>query len=779
MKKQTILAVAAAMLTACAQNDIQELPSTGSSHLYVTTEQPETRIQLDDACRTVWTAGDEVSVFNYSTANERWRFDGQTGDTEGTLSKISGVIGHNLVSLYALYPYCTTNRRTENTTLSATIPIEQIYSVNSYDPATNLMIGSGNKDEISFKNLLGWLRLEIVGNNSVSKIMFQGNSNETLTGKFLIFPEKLTLKSAPDETDKSGVKLYLNCKESVALSETPTSFYFGVVPQTFSNGFTITIYGTDGSEMTVSTHKSISIRRNHIVPMSTITYLGDNTSIPDNEIWYTSSNESILDLKTRKSYRNNIVSHYYKDGKGVIEFEKDLTFIEDSIFMDCTSLTSMTLPHSIEKIGDRAFGWCYKLTSIDLKTKIQAIGNGAFCYCYNLIDFQMPESIQEIGYSAFSNCQRLKHIALPNSIFKIGQRAFENCYELDNIKLPKDITEIEFSVFSRCTNLKNIELPDNLVSIGSYAFERCALPEIIIPQSVNSIGSYAFADSGIENITLPDNLTSIESGTFSRCLHLKTITIPENITYIGESAFSGSGLTKITIPENVKSIGMYAFYDCQNLESVRVTNGSIGESAFALTTNLKNINIDGVTTIGASAFFNCGLSSIVIPSSVDAIDFRAFYSCDQLSEVIVVGSGNTYIGIDAFSKCNQLTSLIIGDGVASIGLRAFEYCISLKEVSLSNNLLSIAEKAFSGCKSIEQLTLGTNILSIGNRAFLNCSNLKEVFCKAPVPPILLGTECFTGTSIKNLYVPNDKLGAYHSASGWKDCFPNIIGTIFN
>lgn len=36
--------------------------------------------------------------------------------------------------------------------------------------------------------------------------MLQGNSNETITGKFLILPEKLTLKSAPNETDKSGVK---------------------------------------------------------------------------------------------------------------------------------------------------------------------------------------------------------------------------------------------------------------------------------------------------------------------------------------------------------------------------------------------------------------------------------------------------------------------------------------------------------------------------------------------------------------------------------------------
>lgn len=69
---------------------------------------------------------------------------------------------------------------------------------------------------------------------------------------------------------------------------------------------------------------------------------------------------------------------------------------------------------------------------------------------------------------------------------------------------------------------------------------------------------------------------------------------------------------------------------------------------------------DGVTRIGAKAFFSCrSLTSITIPDSVTSIDEYAF------------------------SGCTNLTNITIPDSVTSIGDRAFEDCTSLTSIKIA------------------------------------------------------------------------------------------------
>lgn len=65
---------------------------------------------------------------------------------------------------------------------------------------------------------------------------------------------------------------------------------------------------------------------------------------------------------------------------------------------------------------------------------------------------------------------------------------------------------------------------------------------------------------------------------------------------------------------------------------------------------------DGVTTIGAFAFFDCDISNIAIPNSVTIIGDSAFYSCDALAS-ITIGSGVTTIGDSAFWIGDSLTTV--------------------------------------------------------------------------------------------------------------------------
>ena len=63
-----------------------------------------------------------------------------------------------------------------------------------------------------------------------------------------------------------------------------------------------------------------------------------------------------------------------------------------------------------------------------------------------------------------------------------------------------------------------------------------------------------------------------------------------------------------------------------------------------------------VTSIGASAFSSCYLTSIIIPNSVTSIGEKAFFGCYSLTYASI-GSGIKTIGEMAFGDCWQLTHI--------------------------------------------------------------------------------------------------------------------------
>ncbi|MCQ2094099.1 MAG: leucine-rich repeat domain-containing protein [Bacteroidaceae bacterium] len=71
--------------------------------------------------------------------------------------------------------------------------------------------------------------------------------------------------------------------------------------------------------------------------------------IPNNEIWYTSSDGEVV-----KPYYNvfgtTIISNTYSNGKGVIKFDNSVTSIGYGAFSDCSGLTSITIPNSVTTI---------------------------------------------------------------------------------------------------------------------------------------------------------------------------------------------------------------------------------------------------------------------------------------------------------------------------------------------------------------------------------------------------------------------------------------------
>jgi len=144
-------------------------------------------------------------------------------------------------------------------------------------------------------------------------------------------------------------------------------------------------------------------------------------------------------------------------------------------------------------------------------------------------------------------------------------------------------------------------------------------------------------------------------------------------------------------------------------------------------TKIKSVVIeDGVTRIGALAFFRCSsLTDVSIPNSVVSIGSGAFRACDALKKVKIPNSV-TSIGTLAFTDCTSLVEVNIPDGIVTIENSVFSGCSSLAHIDIPNSVTSIEYDAFNGCTSLTEVIIPDAVTSIGAWAFCNCDNLKYV-----------------------------------------------------
>ena len=525
MKQLFTFVLAAMAFVACTQNDVEELSANRADvpeTLTVGFEGGDTRVELNEALKTVWTEGDEVSVYFYSDANQKWQYQGETGERLGTLRRVDASVATTQTDYVVVaYPYNTSYTLNRiNANLIASLPAVQSYKEGSYGSEGNIMVAQSEFTQFSLKSVVGWLRVELTGEGQkVESITLRGNAGEQVAG--LIYVDTATAEAtlasemgeASDEEQVGGVggglefddtvftEVTLNCGEGVELGSEAKSFYIGLLPQTFGQGITIEVESIGYENMTMTTTEAITIKRNHIKPMQTQEYNGEVYQIYD--LAYATNDSKAINPFTIEGFGAELDENIYdaSTGKGILRFKGSIT----------------TIPA-------QAFGLCENLTWIDI-----------------------PEGITTIGASAFTGCSALEEITIPASVTDVGNEAFKNC---------------------PCKAYINCLIPNGGYNTGF--FQGAGFTEVIIGDNVTTIGNSAFQDCGsLTSVTIPDSVTTIGDEAFCYCGSLISVTIPDSVTTIGGHAFSWcSSLTSVTIPDSVTTIGGCAFACCDSLTSV-------------------------------------------------------------------------------------------------------------------------------------------------------------------------------------------------------------------
>ncbi len=164
----------------------------------------------------------------------------------------------------------------------------------------------------------------------------------------------------------------------------------------------------------------------------------------------------------------------------------DLTFTPNTegtgyIISDCNSSASGTLsiPSSynsmpVVEIGRDAFLNCTGLTAVTIPSSVETIGWYAFSGCTGLTSVEIPDSVTTIDWFAFSGCTGLTNVTVGNGAAYIDASAFAGCTQLTTVTLGKGVTGIGWSAFKNCSKLSSINIPGSVSLIDRYAFSGCS-----------------------------------------------------------------------------------------------------------------------------------------------------------------------------------------------------------------------------------------------------------------------------------------------------------------
>lgn len=372
-----------------------------------------------------------------------------------------------------------------------------------------------------------------------------------------------------------------------------------------------------------------------------------------------------------------------------------------------SSVNYMGQDYIVNTISTAAFINCTELTSVTIPNTVITIMTNAFYGCTSLYRLYLPNcNVRFIGSAAFNKTAWLE--AQPTGLVYIGQLFYtyknpSTMADNTDIILKDGTTCIADEAFSGCKKIASVYIPTTVKTIGNKAFASCsALKSVNIPASVTNIGKSCFVNcSSLQSIVFPNSISYINSNTLDGCTSLDYVQIPTSVKFICSNAFYGcKSLTNVIIPTSVKGIDSGAFMNCTSLSYISIPNSVVylGENAFT-NTAWYNSQPNGVVISGTIAVTYKGDvpsgTILTIGEGITAIANRAFRNLTGIT-VLRLPSTLGYIGNNAFSGCTSMTYVNLPRNLKSIGSEAFSNCTNLTEISFPNTLLSVGQNAFNG-----------------------------------------------------------------------------------
>ena len=156
------------------------------------------------------------------------------------------------------------------------------------------------------------------------------------------------------------------------------------------------------------------------------------------------------------------------------------------------------------------------------------IESNAFSCC-GLLEMSLPDSIEEVGENLFRNSKKLFHVKLPTGLKKLSPFMFAGCSFLKRVDMPFEVEEFTEGLFMDCTSLEEIPFRAGIRALPASVFAGCsALRSLVIPGTVRKIHSHSISGcKELKTIVLPEELEELASDAVENCPSLERIRISE------------------------------------------------------------------------------------------------------------------------------------------------------------------------------------------------------------------------------------------------------------
>ncbi len=510
--------------------------------------------------------------------------------------------------------------------------------------------------------------------------------------------------------------------------------------------------------------------------------------VEPNQIFYTTSDGEAVSYAVDSSTGNSLLASGCKapndnGGIGVIQFTAPITKVDAEALAGDERLVSVTLPDTVEEIGEAAFSECENLTDVLLSANLKRIYPEAFAYTA-ISSIDLPEGLESIDYMSFEGCANLQEVRIPDSVRYLG--FYGNTFNGNPFFMCRNLTSFSGKFASddgKCLVFTNgalvsfapsgmdgqtYTLPSEVTRISAYSMAYSTLKEAILPSGVTRINKGAFYVSSIETVTIPESVQLIDEIAFANCGHLSKIRM-EGATppTLGNSALAntpadmvieipGAGYTAYTTAEG------WADYASQMV--IYQTNKEIWYSMVDgdTSTPASFTPYTDISLIGNNAFpYTSGTTKIIpmvdIPESIEETNiFVASFDDNVTTIPKLVFSSNaiktkveyvsmpntvTTVGSYAFDGCSNLLRWPFrqpasgGPSITSVGAWAFHSCSSMvgdkiswinydSAIYLGYYDVQVGNYAFQDCDKIE--AFAGNVNSLGEFAFHGCNELASV-----------------------------------------------------
>lgn len=260
--------------------------------------------------------------------------------------------------------------------------------------------------------------------------------------------------------------------------------------------------------------------------------------------------------------------------------------------------------------------------------------------------------------------------------------------------------------------------------------------EVSIPESIDGVNIKSIANNAF---VASDNTKPLQSINM------------ENASYLTTFSFSDfTNLKHATLPRTLVEIPQMAFFNCP-LTTINLpgTVEKIGNYAFKGTSLSGSLYLpNSLKTIGISAFEGLKLTgTLTIPDSVTTISSEAFYNNKFTKLVIGQNSSLTTIGNNAFRN-NQISNAIaLPKSLTTVGYNAFR-ANSISKLALNYGLKSIGYEAFESNKITGTINIPVTVEKIDAQAFKS-NQIEAVIFNKDSALTTLGSYAFSNNKISN------------------------------